>query len=90
MSLRCSVKIQLPEGSDVDAIGFRDEAGEPVILDILSASGRSSLPRIALEKGRSPTLAITDGAVTLVLFKGDEEIRLVSVKLVPGQVNLLP
>jgi hypothetical protein len=86
---RCHVKVELVDPARADEVGFVDESGELVDVNIMLGTGRRTTPRAPFQDGRTPTLAIADSALTLVLYRADEEVHRASIDLVAGQVNLL-
>ena len=58
---------------------------EPLEISEFRGGGRREAGRQPLQQGRSNPLAVADTASTLVLYKGDEEVRRVPLRLTPGE-----
>lgn len=70
---------------DADAFEVRDAKDETVSIDI----GWERRQRVDLWQGRSAVVKVSDLATTLVLMKGDRELRRVPIDLRYGELNTL-
>jgi hypothetical protein len=88
---RCHFRIELAPGDPADEIAMLDASGQELeISEFLGAGSRRETMRHELVDGRSAPLAVSDTAVTLVLYGQGAEVGRVGVRLTPGRVTPLP
>ena len=85
--LRVRLRVLLAAPGEADAVAVLDENGERITINVFEARGRHESPTVRLSEGRSEVLTITDSATTLVLLRGEDEVRRVPLTLVRGVVN---
>ncbi len=86
---RCHVKVELIDPARAAEVAFLDSDGEPVDANVMQGNSRRTTERVSFVEGRTPTLAVTDAAVTLVLYLAGEEVHRESIELGSGELNLL-
>lgn len=86
---RCHMKVELASAEDADQFQVLDASGERLGITIIegSSSSRSTVGRI--ENGASSLVAVPDTAQTLILLKKGAEVRRVTVKLKPGEPQVV-
>jgi hypothetical protein len=87
---RCHLKVDLAGDLEAaDEVGFFDDSGRAVMVNVFSAHRRSTTERVALTSGRSDTLALPATATTLVLYRGGQEVRRAQIQLIAGEVTIV-
>jgi hypothetical protein len=87
--LRVDAQVVLDPPGDADRAVFFDDEGRIVPVSLLRFGQRQIWDHAPLVKGRSEVIALSDAATTLVLRRGDQEIRSEPIRLVPSEVNVL-
>lgn len=80
------VQVELAEA---DALFLLDADAEPLEISEFLGSGRHEDVRPDLGAGRSSVLAASDAATTLVLWRGEHEVRRIPVQPRAGEPTLL-
>jgi hypothetical protein len=86
---RCHFKIELAEAEEANGFRVLDERGKALSIHVFSGGETWATDFEKLTAGQSPMVAVEETAKTLVLFKGNEEVRRVSLDLKPGEPNVL-
>jgi hypothetical protein len=90
VSVRCHLKVDCSSTPELaDGIRVLDGDGQSMVLHEVGPGGEYSSDQFALVSGRSTTLGVASEARTLVLLKGDAEVKRVPLDLVPGRVNVV-
>jgi protocatechuate 3,4-dioxygenase beta subunit len=87
--LRVRLRVELSNPAEADAVAVLDEAGEPIVINVIAANGRREDERMPIVAGRTEVLTVTDSAATLVLLAGNSEVRRVPLALRRGDVNVV-
>ncbi len=82
---RCHFQVELADASEADTLAVLDAAGVEQTISEYHGNGRRDGPRHPLVEGRTGSLAVTDAATTLVLYRDDVEVRRAPLELVPGE-----
>jgi RNA polymerase sigma-70 factor (ECF subfamily) len=73
---RLLVRVHLAEAGSAERLEVLDEAGRRMPVHLFEAHGRSTFDSYPFdEEGRTPALTLPESARTLVLRKGDDEVR---------------
>ncbi len=86
---RCHFKVELAAPDEADRIGVLDEAGELLVITQFMGSSRRDTELMDLVDGVSNTLVAPGAARTLALYRGEELVRTVPIRLEPGEVVIL-
>ncbi|MCR9247341.1 MAG: sigma-70 family RNA polymerase sigma factor [bacterium] len=86
---RMHMQLELQRPDLADGVSVLDAHGAPLPINVFRGRGRSTTLRLPLDGGRSPVFVVPDTAVTLVLQKGEDEVRREALLLQPGTVNKL-
>jgi RNA polymerase sigma factor (sigma-70 family) len=89
VSLRCHLRVELHDARPGDEIGVEDDAGQELRLELFMGESRITRTRAALVDGTTAVLAVSDAARILVVHRGADEVRRLSLDLVPGEVNVV-
>ncbi len=89
VGVRCHFQVELADPEEADGLSMLDARGEPLEISEFVGNGRREDTVLPIVEGRSSVLAVGDDAATLVLRKAGEVVREVSVRLVPGETNVL-
>lgn len=89
VTLRCHFRIELQDASRADAFEMHDAGGRPMDVFRIEGDNRYSSQRVEIESGRTPALNVSEGARTLVLWKGGAEVARVPLALRPDADNVL-
>jgi hypothetical protein len=87
--VRMRLRVELSNPTEADGVEVLDAAGQRIVINVIAARGRREDERMPVTAGRTEVLTVTDSAATLVLFKGEREVRRVPLALTPGDVNLI-
>ncbi len=90
VALRCHVQVDLGTRPEfADSFVVLDETGEKV--QALEYQGPMAMvdDPVPIELGRSPVVAVTEDARTVVLSKDQNEIQRLPVRLVPGELTVV-
>lgn len=87
MPRRMHFVIELDDPSEADGISVLDLEGATLEVSEFMGRGRREHRRVPLTGGRSSQLAAPETAATLVLFRGEEEVRRAPLHLTPGAVT---
>jgi len=90
VALRCHVQVDLGDRADLaDAFVVLDAAGSK--LQALEYKGPMAMPHdpVPIELGKSPVVAITEDARTLVLSKKGEEVTRFPLSIAPGELKVV-
>lgn len=88
--LRLSFQVVLEDPGEADGVRVLDERGEDLWLYVQTAERYGvSEDNWELTEGRSKHLFVEEGARTLVLLRGDEEVRRMPLDLEPRRMNVL-
>src|SRR5262249_6715484 len=86
-STRMHVQVELADAASADGLMVLDDKGAAIAVNVFEGRSRTTTGRLPLQNGRSPVLVVPDTAATLVLAKGDSEVRRVPLSLQLGEVN---
>ena len=89
VSLRCHLRVELHDARPGDEIAVEDDAGNELRLELFMGESKLSRTRAALVDGSTAVLAVSDAARILVVHRGADEVRRLSLDLVPGEVNVV-
>lgn len=87
--LRAYVQVDAGEAAGVERVSLLDAQGQKLDLTLEHGEHAYVMDEIALEAGRSESFSVCELATTLVLYAKGEEVRRVSVELVPGELNTI-
>ena len=85
MGRRCHFQVELARVDEADAISVLDANDKELEISEFLGRGRREAPRQPIRDGRTNQLAVADTATTLVLYKGENEVRRVPLRLTPGE-----
>ena len=87
---RCHVQVDLTDSSlDADRFEIRDARDQPLAILLQQGGGAIGGPNWRLNERKSPALAVTEDAATLVLFRGDGELRRIPLRLTPSELTIV-
>jgi len=87
-SLRLHVQVELdPPRDRADRARVLDASGREIILQVFHGGGADASFEMPVRDGRSDVLSVGEGAATLVLYRGMEEVARVALHLEPGRTN---
>ncbi len=86
---RVHLRVELDDAARADGVGIENAAGEAMILDLIRGNSMTSMHRFPLHEGRSETFTTTMQAVTLVLYRGEEAIERVPIRLRVGEETVV-
>ena len=88
VSVRLHLQVELdPPHERADGFRVLDEAGQALVLNVMSGEGAQFGPRMPLLDGRSAVVAVDEGATTLVLEKEGREVGRQPLSLTAGSPN---
>jgi RNA polymerase sigma-70 factor (ECF subfamily) len=90
VALRCHLQIDLGDRLDLgDSFIVLRADGEKV--ETIEYRGPTAIghPSVRISHGRSPVVAVTDDATTLVLSKGNQEVARLPLTLSPGELTVV-
>ncbi|MCZ6598934.1 MAG: sigma-70 family RNA polymerase sigma factor [Planctomycetota bacterium] len=82
---RCHFQVELADPLEADQIAMLDANGEVLEISEFIGNSRREGPRADLHEGRSSNVAVSDAAVTLVLYLDHREVRRAAIQLTPGE-----
>jgi hypothetical protein len=82
---RCHFRVELADPTLADELGMLDDEGRELVLSEFQGSSRNDTERHALSQGRSSTLAVSDRARELVLYRAGVIVRRTNVDLRAGE-----
>lgn len=85
----CELQIELADPARASSARILDVEGEPLCALEFRGSGASMSPRLHLVEGKSEVVQVSDAARTLVLYRGEEEIERLPIRLDPDQRTIL-
>ncbi|HKE01886.1 MAG TPA: sigma-70 family RNA polymerase sigma factor [Planctomycetota bacterium] len=85
VSLRCHLQVELANPAEADAFQILDAAGKVVMARLHQGPLTLMRERCPLTAGRSEVLSVDESAKTLVLVRGNAEVRRVAIALKPGE-----
>ncbi|HKB15275.1 MAG TPA: sigma-70 family RNA polymerase sigma factor [Planctomycetota bacterium] len=89
-SLRFHLRVELRDARPGDEIAVEDDAGHEQRLELfMGGSSRITRIRAELVDGSSAVLAVSDAARVLVVYRGTEVLRRLSLDLAPGELNVV-
>ena len=86
---RCHFRVELDGPEEADQLAVLDADGEPLVVSEFRGTGRVERERHSMLDGRSGTLAVSEEARTLVLFRNGVEVRRVPIHLSGGGEHTL-
>ncbi len=86
---RCHFQVELARPDEADQLGLLDDAGNPLVISEFLGNSRRDTERHELVNGRSSTLAASDSARWLVLFKDGSEVLRLPIALAPGEPTVV-
>jgi RNA polymerase sigma factor (sigma-70 family) len=89
VTVRMHVQVELIDPAAADSIAVIDDKGRHVNLTVFSGRGRNDSETLELAGGKSPVFVVPDTAATLILRRGDREVRREALQLQLGTVNSL-
>jgi RNA polymerase sigma factor (sigma-70 family) len=89
VSLRCHVRVVVPDAAFASSFRVLDEGGNALPIDLFAGTGRNTQMMVELTGGRSAVCAVPDSAATLVLLRDGVEVSRKPIHLVAGEVNEL-
>lgn len=87
--IRVHVQVDVGEQTDFDRVALLDARGEKLYVMVHHGNSAYAMQDVELQGTRTETFSVSESGTTLVLYKGDVELRRVPVKLVPGELNTL-
>jgi len=87
--VRLHVQVELLDPNSADRLSVLDADGRTLGIHVVSGNTRRSMDELLLTGGKSPVFVVTDRAATLVLLRGDQEVRREALTLRPGNVHTL-
>ena len=84
---RRDLRVLLDDATLADHVTVEDAAGERLLLFDFRYDRRLSRIAAPLVQGRSEVLGVSELAKVLVLHRGEEPVRRVALRLLPGRVN---
>lgn len=85
---RCHVQVDLTDSPlDADHFEIRDARDQPLAILLQQGDGAIGGPNWWLKDRKTPALAVTEDAATLVLFHGEDELRRVPLHLTPSELT---
>ncbi len=84
---RAHLMVELADPAHADAFALLDDAGRRIELSVFEGRGRSEGEEAAIVGGRSPVVAGSDRARTLVILRGGAEVGRRDVVLRPGETT---
>lgn len=86
---RCHFQVELGVPGEADELGVVDEQGNALVISEFFGNARNDTERHPLREGRSSTLAVSDHATTLVLYRAGAEVRRLPLRLAPGEPTIV-
>jgi hypothetical protein len=86
---RCHFRVEIADVSLADELGMLDADGKELVISDFQGASRNDVVRHALLGGRSNTLAVSDRARELVLYRSGISVRRLNVTLRPGEPLVL-
>jgi protocatechuate 3,4-dioxygenase beta subunit len=86
---RCHFRVELEVAGEADELGLLDAEGRELVISEFLGNARNDTERHPLIGGRSSTLAASDRATFVVLYRQGFEVRRAPVRLVPGEPSTL-
>ncbi len=87
--LRVHVQIDAGEQADFDRIAVLDQESERLELSIYHGRSAYGMQELRLHEGRTEPFSVSELATTLVLYRGNSEVRRVPLELVRGELNTI-
>ena len=87
--LRLHVQVEGGPEPDFDQVAVLDERGKELALAVFHGTFAFGSARVRLVEGRTETFTVSEAAKTLVLFRGEQEVRRVALALARGEVNVV-
>jgi len=87
--VRVHVQVELVDAGLADTLAVLDLAGRPLIVNVFQGRSRRETDTLPFTDGKTPVFVVPDTASTLVLRKGDQEVRREPLQLRVGAVNSL-
>jgi hypothetical protein len=90
--VRMRAQVFLSDPDEADRLRVLRRDGSPLRINLVRGDGRREVDEITVERdaeggGRTEVLTLDDSAATLVLLRGDEEVRRVTLALQRGVLN---
>jgi len=82
---RCHFQVELSVPAEADSLGVLDASGAALVVSQFLGNGRRDTEVHPILDGRSSTLAVSDRAATLVLYRAGAEVRRAPLRLEPGE-----
>lgn len=86
---RVEVRVELGDASAADAFTMLDARGETLPISSYAGGGQSVAASWPVRDGRTPVLAVSEAAQTVVLWRAGREVARIAVVLQPGTVNVV-
>ena len=87
--VRLHVQVELSDPTSAEYVVVLDAGGNEVNINVFSGRGRRESNALAFADGKTPVFVLPDTATTLILRKGETEVRREALQLRAGDVNTL-
>jgi hypothetical protein len=87
VSVRIHVQVELDDPRSADRIRILDMDRQPVVINVFAGNSRTESTTLQLVEGRTPVIVVPDTAEQMVFLKDGEEVKVVNLGLIPGEIN---
>lgn len=87
VGVRLHVQVELSDPTSAECVVVLDAGGNEVLINVFTGRGRRESDTLAFADGKTPVFVLPDTATTLILRKGETEVRREALQLRAGEVN---